>query len=114
MPMVSARIGKTNGMFAPAAALQLTGVLRGGVGLFRFNLTEVGNRNAAFRKMRHDFERATHGLNETPQIADVHICPVFHNGSSRCLCPCGTGWRHLRTSPPRSIRSFAPRSGSIM
>ena len=74
------RIGKTNSICAPAAALQLTGVLRGVVGFFRFDLTEVGNRGAAFRKMRHDFERATHGLNEAPQIADVHICPVFHLG----------------------------------
>ena len=82
---VLGRIGKTNGICAPAAALQLTGVLRGVVGFCRFDLTEVGNRDAAFRKMRHDFERATHGLNEAPQIADVHICPVFHLGDGRLM-----------------------------
>src|SRR5262249_30667421 len=36
------------------------------------------------------------------------------NGSSRCRSPCATGWRLRRTSPPRSIPSFAPRSDSIM
>ena len=35
------------------------------------------------------------------------------NGSSRCRSPCATGWRPRRTSRPRSIPSFAPRSGSI-
>src|SRR5262245_1867709 len=36
------------------------------------------------------------------------------NGSSRCPSLCGIGWPLHRTSPLRSIRSFAPRSGSIM
>jgi hypothetical protein len=36
------------------------------------------------------------------------------NGSSRYRSSCGTGWPLHRTSPPWSIRSFAPRSGSIM
>jgi hypothetical protein len=106
---------------APAASLLLAGGLSG---FFRcFHLTAVGNGHTAFREMRDDCERATHGVNEAPQIADVHICPVFHLGDSRLmdLKPCGqirlrllarfplTGGRALRLTNPGQIRLAAWR-----
>ena len=56
--------------------LQLTGVLRGVVGFFRFDLIEVGNHDAAVRKMCHD--------NEAPQIADAQVQGVMAGAGIFC------------------------------